>query len=51
MKPLKTSVCVTLDSDLVAQARKLAEQDDRSFSQFINLALKHYLAQNEKEQA
>lgn len=43
MKPLKTKVSITLDSDLIDEIRRLAEEDDRSFSQYINLALKEYL--------
>ncbi len=44
MKPLKTKVSITLDADVIEQLKKLAEADDRSFSQFINLVLKEYLA-------
>lgn len=43
MKPLKTKVSITLDTDLIERIKDLAEQDDRSFSQYINLALKEYL--------
>lgn len=43
MKPLKTKVSITLDTDLIESIRQLAEEDDRSFSQFINLVLKEYL--------
>ena len=46
MKPLKTKVSITLDSDIIEQIRQLAESDDRSFSQFINLVLKEYLKEN-----
>lgn len=44
MKPLKTKVSITLDTNLIEQIKKLAEADDRSFSQYINLVLKEYLA-------
>ena len=44
-KPLKTKVSITLDSDVVDTVHALAYKDDRSFSQFINLALKHHIAQ------
>lgn len=47
MKPLKEKVSITLDSDVVAKIHELAEEDDRSFSQFINKVLKDYL--NEKQ--
>lgn len=43
MKPLKTKVSITLDSDIIDLLRKLAEEDDRSFSQYINLILKEYI--------
>ena len=46
MKPLKEKVSVTLDSEIIAQIKSLAEQDDRSFSQYINLVLKEYLEKN-----
>lgn len=42
MKPLKTKVSITLDYDLVKIIKELAEQDDRSFSQYINLILKEW---------
>ncbi len=44
MKPLKKKVSVTLDEDLLEKARFLAEKDDRSLSQIINLALKAFVA-------
>lgn len=43
MKPLKTKVSITLDMDVVEMPKELAEEDDRSFSQYINLVLKKYL--------
>ena len=43
MKPLKNKVSITLDEDLVERIRQLAENDDRSFSQYINLVLKDYV--------
>ena len=43
MKPLKTKVSITLDTDLIEVLKELAEKDDRSFSQFINLILKEYI--------
>ncbi|MBR0163535.1 MAG: toxin-antitoxin system protein [Lachnospiraceae bacterium] len=44
MKPLKCKVSVTLDEDIVNQIKELAEQDDRSFSQYVNLALKEHIS-------
>lgn len=43
MKPLKNKVSITLDSDVIESIKLLAEQDDRSFSQYINMVLKEYL--------
>ncbi len=51
MRPLKSNVSITLDSDVIENVRKLAEYDDRSFSQYINRVLKeHITARLEKEQ-
>lgn len=47
MKPLKTKVSITLDSEVIEAIRNLAEQDDRSFSQYINLVLKEHLRSRE----
>ncbi len=49
MKPLKNKVSITLDSDIIEQLKLLAEQDDRSFSQYINMILKEYLTQADKK--
>ena len=49
MKPLKSKVSITLYSDMITQLKELAENDDRSFSQFINMILKEYLNQKNKE--
>jgi hypothetical protein len=43
MKPLKTQISLTLDNDLVERLRKLAEEDDRSLSQYINIVLKEHI--------
>lgn len=43
MKPLKTKVSITLDSDLVDQLKQFAEDDDRSFSQYVNRILKQHV--------
>lgn len=43
MKPLKEKVSITLDSDLVMKIKEMAEEDDRSFSQYINKILKDYV--------
>ena len=53
MRPLKSKVSITLDNDIIEKIKDLAEADDRSFSQYINLILKAYLSQlnNEPTQA
>lgn len=42
MKSLKEKVSITLDEDIVAMVKEMAEEDDRSFSQCINIILKNY---------
>ena len=44
MKPLKNKVSITLDEDIIQQIKELAEKDDRSFSQYINMVLKEYIS-------
>lgn len=46
MKPLKERVCITIDSDVLAKIKELAEQDDRSFSQYVNMILREHANQN-----
>lgn len=48
MKPLKEKISITIDNDLLAQLRYLAEADDRSLSQYINLILRDYIRTNGK---
>lgn len=43
MKPLKSKVSITLDEDVIEKIKQLAESDDRSFSQYINMVLKDHL--------
>lgn len=43
MRPLKEKVSITLDCDVVEKIKALAEDDERSFSQYINKVLKDYL--------
>lgn len=49
MKPLKAKVSITLDHDLVSKIRHLVEEDDRSFSQYINLVLKDWVKKKEND--
>jgi hypothetical protein len=43
MKPLKSKISITIDSDIILILRDLAEEDDRPLSQYINLVLKKYI--------
>ena len=49
MKPLKTKVSITLDSDLLEKIKELAEKDDRSVSQYINITLKSHIEKGHKK--
>ena len=49
MKPLKEKVSITLDADLVEIIKMMAEVDDRSFSQYINLVLKKHVSAHQKK--
>ena len=40
MKPLKRSISITLDEDVLAEIKMRAEEDERSVSQYINLVLR-----------
>lgn len=48
MRPLKEKVSITLDSDIVQKIKNMAEADDRSFSQYINMALKEHIQTKEE---
>ncbi len=43
MKPLKEKISITIDSDILDKLRILAENDDRSLSQYINIILKAHI--------
>ena len=43
MRPLKEKVSITLDSDVVQKIKEMAEADDRSFSQYVNMILKEHV--------
>lgn len=47
-RPYKQKVSISLDEDVIAEIRELAENDDRSFSQYINLILKEHITQIKK---
>lgn len=43
MKPLKNKISITVDEDVLKEIKKLAERNDRSLSQYINIVLKEHL--------
>lgn len=50
MRPLKEKISITVDNDVVQKIKKLAEADDRSFSQYINMVLKEHVNKSEKKE-
>ena len=50
MKPLKESISITIDSDLLEKLREKADEDCRPLSQYINLVLRKHVEQEEKKQ-
>ena len=54
MKPLKTHISITLDVDIYEKTKRLAEEDDRSLSSYINLLLREHIraleAQNKQKE-
>lgn len=49
MRPLKNKVSITLDSDVVHIIKEMAEADDRSFSQYINMVLREHITKNQSK--
>ncbi|MBR2108632.1 MAG: toxin-antitoxin system protein [Ruminococcus sp.] len=47
MKPLKSKVSITLDDDVIKKIKQLSEEDDRSFSQYINIVLKNHISKKD----
>lgn len=50
MKPLKVKISITLDEDIIEKVKTLAENDDRSLSQYINLVLRNHVNAIDKTQ-
>ena len=50
MKPLKNKVSIPLDADIIDRIKELAEEDDRSFSQYINLVLREHIKNLDKSE-
>ena len=49
MKPLKEKVSITIDADIVNKIKAIAENDDRSFSQYVNLVLRKHIENTQIE--
>lgn len=49
MKPLKEKISITIDWDILEKIKELAENDDRSLSQYINLVLKAHVKNSEEK--
>lgn len=43
MKPLKEKISITIDNDILSKIKEMADYDDRSLSQYINLVLKQHI--------
>ena len=50
MKPLKKTVSITLEVEVINGIKNLADENDRSFSAYINTVLKRIL-KNKAEQS
>ena len=50
MKPLKNKVSITQDADIIDGIKELTEEDDRSFSQYINLVLREHIKNLDKSE-
>ena len=46
---MKEKISITVDQDILEQAKQEAEKDDRSLSQYIHLVLKEHLKQKQSE--
>lgn len=49
MRPLKSQLSLTIDNDILEKLRALAEEDDRSLSQYINRVLREHLRRLSEE--
>ena len=48
MKPLKEKISITIDWDVLEKIKEMAEADDRSLSQYINIVLKNHIKEEKK---
>lgn len=50
MRPMKKSVSLTLDMDVIEKIREYSEESDHSLSRYINLVLRKHIVAKEKRQ-
>ncbi len=50
MRALKSKISITLDENIITVLKRLAEEDDRPLSQYINTILKKYLKNMEQQE-
>ena len=48
MKPLKEKISITIDWDVLEKIKEMAENDERSLSQYINIVLKNHIKEEKK---
>ena len=48
-KPLKEKVCISLDPEVVEKIKINAENDDRSFSSYVNKVLRDHLKKESRD--
>ena len=48
MKALKEKISITIDGDVLEKIKTLADRDDRSLSQYINIVLKEHVKKTEE---
>ena len=49
-KPLKQHISISLDQEVIDKIKLLAEESDRSFSQYVNILLKKHIEAKENRQ-
>ena len=49
-KPLKQHISISLDQEVIEKIKILAEESDRSFSQYVNILLKKHIEAKENKQ-
>jgi len=48
-KPLKQHISISLDQEVIEKIKLLAEESDRSFSQYVNILLKKHIELKENK--